>query len=251
MLRGGQGAPLLYLHGALGVYGWTPFMEQLSQRFDVIVPDHPGFGESDTPDWLDNVGDLAYFYLDVMQALRLTGVHLSGTSLGGWIAAEIAVRDCHPLKSLTLTAPAGIHVKGLSKGDFFMWSPEQFVRNLYARSDGRRRDAGAAGDRGAAVHRDEEPARDREARLAAAALQSASRQVAASHQRADADPVGRRRQDHPARLRPGVPRSHSGARGWRCSPIAATSRISNAPTRGSRRSRASSERRHEVLSAST
>ena len=130
VLRGGQGAPLLYLHGALGVYAWTPFMEKLSQRFDLIVPDHPGFGESDTPDWLDNVGDLAYFYLDVMQALRLTGVHLSGTTLGGWIAAEIAVRDCHPLKSLTLTAPAGIHVKGLSKGDFFMWSPEQFVRNL-------------------------------------------------------------------------------------------------------------------------
>ena len=66
-----QGAPLLYLHGALGVYAWTPFMEQLSQRFDLIVPDHPGFGGSDTPDWLDNVGDLAYFYLDLMQALRL------------------------------------------------------------------------------------------------------------------------------------------------------------------------------------
>ena len=78
VLRGGQGAPLLYLHGALGVYAWTPFMEQLSRRFDVIVPDHPGFGESDTPDWLDNVGDLAYFYLDVMEALGLTGVHLVG-----------------------------------------------------------------------------------------------------------------------------------------------------------------------------
>ena len=76
LLRGGQGAPLLYLHGALGVSAWTPFMERLSQRFDVIVPDHPGFGESDTPDWLDNVGDLAYFYLDVIKALGLSGVHL-------------------------------------------------------------------------------------------------------------------------------------------------------------------------------
>ena len=46
-------------------------MERLSQRFDVIVPDHPGFGASDTPDWLDNVGDLAYFYLDVIEALGL------------------------------------------------------------------------------------------------------------------------------------------------------------------------------------
>ena len=130
MLRGGQGAPFLYLHGALGVSVWTPFMEKLSRRFDVIVPEHPGFGASDTPDWLDNVGDLAYFYLDVIGALGLSGVHLSGTSLGGWIAAEIAVRDCHSLKTLTLTAPAGIRVKGLSKGDIFMWSPEQFIRNL-------------------------------------------------------------------------------------------------------------------------
>ena len=61
-------------------------------RFDVIVPEHPGFGESDTPEWLDTVGDLAYFYLDVIEALGLD-VHLCGASLGGWIAAEIAVRD--------------------------------------------------------------------------------------------------------------------------------------------------------------
>jgi len=130
IMRGGEGAPLLYLHGALGVSAWMPFMERLSRRFDVIVPDHPGFGASDTPDWLDNVGDLAYFYLDAMKQFGLSGVHLAGASLGGWIAAEIAVRDCHPLKSLTLTAPAGIHVKGLSKGDIFMWSREQFLRNL-------------------------------------------------------------------------------------------------------------------------
>jgi pimeloyl-ACP methyl ester carboxylesterase len=130
LMRGGQGAPLLFLHGARGASAWLPFMERLAQRFEVIVPEHPGFGASDTPDWLDNVGDLAYFYLDVIAALGLTGVHLVGTSLGGWIAAEIAVRDCHALKSLTLSAPAGIHVKGLSKGDIFMWSAEETVRNL-------------------------------------------------------------------------------------------------------------------------
>jgi len=130
VLRGGSGPPLIFLHGASGHVGWLPFLEWLSQRFDVIAPEHPGFGASDDPPWLDRPSDLAYFYLDVIDALKLDRVHLMGTSLGGWIAAEVAVRDCHPLKSLTLTAPAGIHVKGLSKGDFFMWSPEQFVRNL-------------------------------------------------------------------------------------------------------------------------
>jgi pimeloyl-ACP methyl ester carboxylesterase len=131
MMRGGQGAPLLFLHGGGGAPLWLPFMEQLSHRFDVIVPEHPGYGGSDTPDWLDNIGDLAYFYLDVIGAMQLSGVHLVGTSLGGWIAAEIAVRDCASLETLTLSAAVGINVKGVPKGDLFMWSREQLVRNLY------------------------------------------------------------------------------------------------------------------------
>lgn len=131
LMRAGKGQPLLYLHGARGAGAWLPFMELLSQRFDVIVPEHPGFGGSDMPDWLDNVGDLAYFYLDLIEELGLDGVHLVGSSLGGWIVAEIAVRSRTRLKSLTLSAPAGIHVKGVSKGDIFLWSPEKFARNLF------------------------------------------------------------------------------------------------------------------------
>jgi pimeloyl-ACP methyl ester carboxylesterase len=131
MMRAGQGASLLFLHGGGGAPLWLPFMESLSQRFDVIVPEHPGYGGSDTPDWLDNVGDLSYFYLDVIDALQLDRVHLVGTSLGGWIAAEIAVRNCTRLKSLALSAAVGINVKGVPKGDLFMWSREQLIRNLY------------------------------------------------------------------------------------------------------------------------
>lgn len=108
-----------------------PFMEKLSERFDIIVPDHPGFGASDTPDWLDNIGDVAYFYLDVIHRLGLDKVHLVGQSLGGWIAAEIAVRSCAKLATLTLSAAVGIHVKGVPKGDLFMWSREQLIRSLY------------------------------------------------------------------------------------------------------------------------
>ena len=125
LMRGGSGEPLLFLHGARGASAWLPFWETLSQRFDVIVPEHPGFGGSDMPDWLDNVGDLAYFYLDFIEALELTRVNLAGVSLGGWIAAEIAVRDDAALKTLTLIGAAGIHVKGVAKGDIFMWSREE------------------------------------------------------------------------------------------------------------------------------
>lgn len=131
MLRGGDGAPLLFLHGAGGAGAWLPFMEQLSQRFDVIVPEHPGYGGSETPDWLDELSDLAYFYLDFMRALGLDGVHAVGNSLGGWIAAEIAARDTARLRTLTLVDAAGIHVKGVRKGDIFLWAPEERVRNLF------------------------------------------------------------------------------------------------------------------------
>jgi pimeloyl-ACP methyl ester carboxylesterase len=130
-MRGGKGAPLLFLHGARGAPVWLPFMEKLAQRFDVIVPEAPGFGGSDTPDWLDNIGDLAFFYLDFIEALKLSGMHLVGQSTGGWIAAEIAVRSCARLKSLVLSAPAGIHVKGVAKGDIFMWSHEEHTRKLF------------------------------------------------------------------------------------------------------------------------
>ena len=131
VLRGGRGAPLLFLHGARGAGVWLPFFKALSEHFEVIVPEHPGFGRSDMPEWLDNVGDLANFYLEFMQKLGLREINLVGTSLGGWIAADLAVRNNNPLRSLTLVAAAGIHVPGASKGDLFLWSPEQAVRNLF------------------------------------------------------------------------------------------------------------------------
>ena len=47
LLRGGDGPPLLFLHGGGGAGAWSPLHDALSRRFDVIAPDHPGFGRSD------------------------------------------------------------------------------------------------------------------------------------------------------------------------------------------------------------
>ena len=131
VLRGGRGNPLLFLHGGRGAGVWLPLFKTLSEHFDVIVPEHPGFGRSDTPEWLDNIGDLANFYHEFIDHLGLRDVNLVGTSLGGWIAADMAVRNCGPLRTLTLVAPAGIHVQGVPKGDLFLWTPEQLARNLF------------------------------------------------------------------------------------------------------------------------
>jgi pimeloyl-ACP methyl ester carboxylesterase len=130
-LRGGAGAPLLFLHGAGGIGDWTPWMDKLSAHYDLIVPDHPGWGRSDMPDWFDNVHDLAYFYLDFMDALDLKGVHLAGNSIGGWIACEVAVRNTGHLKSMILIDPAGLRVTGIQRFDIFLASHEAHMRALY------------------------------------------------------------------------------------------------------------------------
>jgi len=131
VLRGGAGEPLLFLHGARGASQWLPFMGLLAENFEVIVPEHPGFGLSETPPWLDSIGDIAYFYLDFLDALKLKNVHLVGNSLGGWIASEIAIRNQHPFRTLTLVAPAGIRVDGVPPADIFLWSREELIRNLF------------------------------------------------------------------------------------------------------------------------
>jgi pimeloyl-ACP methyl ester carboxylesterase len=131
LLRGGTGRPLLLLHGASGAGTWLPYMADLAARHDVIVPEHPGFGSSDTPDWLDNIADLANFYLDFLDQLDLNDVDLVGHSVGGWIAAELAVRNTRRLASLTLVAAAGIHVKGVEQIDPFLRTDEQRIRDFF------------------------------------------------------------------------------------------------------------------------
>ncbi len=129
--RGGKGPQLLYLHGASGAAAVAPFMQELAKDYDVLVPEHPGFGGSDEPAWLDNIHDLAYFYLEFLEKLQLKQTIIVGSSLGGWLALEIAVRSQERIRALSLVGPSGIYVPGLPRGDLFLWSPEERVRNLF------------------------------------------------------------------------------------------------------------------------
>ena len=129
--RGGSGEPMLFLHGASGVAGWIPTFQALSETQDLMVPDHPTYGLSDEPDWLDSMDDLAMFYLDFLDQMDLNGVHLVGNSLGGWLAMEIAVRNSSRLKSLTLVGAAGIRIAGKPIADIFMMDPDDLVREIY------------------------------------------------------------------------------------------------------------------------
>src|SRR5437016_4266710 len=136
LFRGGPGTagapPLVFLHGAGGHTGWMRFLEELSTRFAVFAPEHPGFGQSDDPPWLDEVADLAYFHLDLLKALGLDRVHLMGTSLGGWVAAEMAVRSTARLASLTLVGAVGITADGEPIPDIFRMPDDENLRRFYA-----------------------------------------------------------------------------------------------------------------------
>jgi pimeloyl-ACP methyl ester carboxylesterase len=126
----GTGETVLFLHGAGGSV-WSPLLRDLAKTHRVLAPQHPGFGRSKIPDWMIGVGDLAFFYLDVLKALKLERVHLVGHSLGGWTAAEIAIRDTARLKSLSLLAPAGVRSPEVPFGDIFLWSPEEHARRIF------------------------------------------------------------------------------------------------------------------------
>ena len=110
-------------------------LSHLAEHFTVLAPDHPGFGRSDAPDWIDDVDDLAFFSLDLLQKLADGRVHIVGHSLGGWIAMAMAVRSTAQIQSLTLIDSAGISVPGVKRGDMFIGSPQETGRLLFASED--------------------------------------------------------------------------------------------------------------------
>jgi pimeloyl-ACP methyl ester carboxylesterase len=130
MMDAGTGPSILFLHGAGGL-NWYPLLEILSQEWRVIAPEHPGWGRSSIPTWLATVGDLAFFYLDIIEAIGLEHVHLVGHSMGGWTAAELAIRNTTRLESLTLMAPAGVASQEVPFGDIFAWSAEDHARRAF------------------------------------------------------------------------------------------------------------------------
>ena len=126
LLRGGSGAPLLYLHGLLAdihslpeAAGFTTFHEALAASFAVSAPALPGYADSQGFDELDTIEDAVFFCLDVLDTLGLDTVNLVGASLGGWVATEFASRYSHRLRKLVLINPLGVSTPEARIGNFF------------------------------------------------------------------------------------------------------------------------------------
>jgi pimeloyl-ACP methyl ester carboxylesterase len=129
--RGGAGHPLLFLHDPW-TYHWLPIHDRLTARYDVVLPIHPGFAGSSGFEELDRMEDLVFHYLDLIAVLGLEQPILMGTSLGGWIAAEFAIRYAAMLRALILVDPLGLRVPGVSTTDVFQLDPGQLRAALFA-----------------------------------------------------------------------------------------------------------------------
>jgi pimeloyl-ACP methyl ester carboxylesterase len=134
MIERGRGRPLLFLHPGIGIEADAPVLERLAARSRLLVPTHPGFGRSEAPTSFDRIDDLAYFYLDLLEQLDLRDITVVGVSLGGWIAAEIAIKSTARISHLVLANPIGIKVGGREQrdiADIFAISEDDFLKIAY------------------------------------------------------------------------------------------------------------------------
>jgi pimeloyl-ACP methyl ester carboxylesterase len=113
----GDGPPLLFLHGGDYVEQNRTFLDRLARHWRVVMPRHPGFGASPRPDGFRMVHDLAYLYLDWLDRQADGDVVVVGSSFGGWVALEIAVRSVARIGRLVLIDALGLKFGGREERD--------------------------------------------------------------------------------------------------------------------------------------
>ena len=134
VLEGGSGDPLLYLHGVAGLE-WSPLLERLSSSRTVIAPRTPGFGGSTGTEQLDDLHDLDFFYLELLDELGLNDLPVVGHSLGGMFAAELAAVQPDRFSHVTLASPFGLWDDANPVTDLFSISLPELARAMYANEE--------------------------------------------------------------------------------------------------------------------
>lgn len=134
MYTAGQGQPLLFLHGA-GTFHGFEFAGKWANSFRVMVPYHPGFGESDDDPSMLEMHDYVMHYVELLDMLGIDKVNLVGFSLGGYLAARFAAEHGHRVIKLALVGPAGLRDKEHPAVDVLAVPPEQLPGLLVSNFD--------------------------------------------------------------------------------------------------------------------
>ena len=110
-VRKGAGPTIILIHGiASSIYSWADVIGPLSEHFDVIAVDLPGYGESTQP------ADLTFDAFEpalvgFMDALAVPRAHFAGNSLGGAISLMMAVRRPDRVDRLVLVDSAAFNMR--------------------------------------------------------------------------------------------------------------------------------------------
>lgn len=147
LLSAGSGEPVLYLHGAGDLGAWTPALSVLAASFRVLRPDLPGFNYSQPRADVRSVHDLAYRTWDLIDALGLGSVRVMGSSLGGWLAADLATIEPGRISHLVLIGAAGLRPAAGFGADVFVLSPAEMAARTYHGAQARERALAAAAER--------------------------------------------------------------------------------------------------------
>ena len=129
VLTAGSGDPLVYLHGSSTAAGFD-HLAPLARSHRLIVPLHPGFGDSADDESIDSASGYGLHYIELYDLLGLRDICLVGQSLGGLIAARFAVSHADRLRRLVLCAPLGLRVPGAPTTDLFSVPPSQLPAML-------------------------------------------------------------------------------------------------------------------------
>lgn len=126
----GSGHPFLLLHGGGGPQSVAGFAQLLSttEHARVITPIHPGFDGTPRPDGLTSMAGLAAVYAAYLEQQDFKDVTVIGNSIGGWIAAELAVLNTPRISSLVLVDAVGLVVPGHAVTDIRPLSPDDLSR---------------------------------------------------------------------------------------------------------------------------
>jgi pimeloyl-ACP methyl ester carboxylesterase len=134
VLSAGTGEPIVWLHDTRG-NAWTAGHARLAERHAVLAPSLPGFDDSTTLDGIDSPEDVVFWLLDALEALGAPRPVVLGCGLGGWLAAELAVRYSDRLRALVLVNAYGLEVSGALAADEFALTPPMLRPLLFAQPE--------------------------------------------------------------------------------------------------------------------